>query len=658
MKRCYSCFGIFDDKFEICPFCGNFYTTAPKEPIHLVPGTKLLNRFIIGTAVGSGGFGIVYSAWDTKFEVVVAVKEFYVSHLVTRAEGLKNLIISKKSHDEFEYRKERFLAEARNMAKFGSHKSIPNVFEFFEENNTAYIVMELLRGVALNEYLKQHGGKVSVDFALNIANEVGNALESLHDENIIHRDVAPDNIFICTGKETKIKLMDLGAAKLTDSTDDVIDIILKPGYSPPEQYEHSDNIGPWSDIYALGATLYCLLTGVKPDEATNRKIKDTVVPPNEIDPSIPENLSNAVMKAIAVERHMRFKTVREFLRAINGDKKVVSLAKERKKRHFRRFFGIAAACVVILAASAFVGGVFLNKQKQAALAPADIVVWYSVAEGSTEDEAMEAIKKDFEEKNQGVTVEFVGIPESEYQERLEQAAAEDKLPTLFESSGLSDSILDKAADLDNVIASEQFKDAMFLDRYNEYYDDKKQMPIGIEVPVAYVITNGASCIDYDSKYFESIKAFNSDKVAFDDRCSDLLEANFETSGLSAKEEFLNNSENTSPVLLSSTMMLNEIRTTLVNYEKTCVYYSADKIHCRYVYEWSIGDGSKDEIKAAEKLLGWMLGNVYQSYLMISKCNDGQIPVDSICFEKKIESRYLKPISEIYSKFDFESKGVS
>lgn len=656
MKRCYSCFKEYDDAFQVCPHCGSVEITKPKEPIHLAPGTVLANRYILGQAVGSGGFGIVYSAWDNKLETIVAVKEFFVSRLVTRAEGLKNLIITKKSQEEFEYRKERFLAEARNMAKFGSHRSIPNVFEFFEENNTAYIVMELLQGVALNDYLNQSGGKIDTDFAIMIANEVGNALKSLHEQNIVHRDVAPDNIFLCSGKEIKVKLMDLGAAKLADSTDEVIDIILKPGYSPAEQYDNSKNIDSWTDIYALGATLYVMLTGVKPDESTNRKIKDEVVPPHLINPLISENLSNAIMKAMAVERHMRFKTVNEFLSAINGERKVIPLAKEKKRRNLTRFLGIAVACVVLLVGSGLVYNTFLQKQEEQFLDPADIVVWFAVADGSSEENAMQAIKEDFEQKYEGVTVEFVAIPESEYEERIRKAAERGELPTLFESSGLPADILEKATDLDNVINSDQFKNALFLSQYNNYYDNKKQLPLAIEVPVAYVITSGASYIDYTNKYFSRLSDFNADNIAYDDRCVDLLTANFVINGFCSKDEFLNNSENTSPVLLSSTMMLNEIRTTLTNYEKTYVYYDSDEIQCRFIYEWSIGNGSKAEIEAAERLLSWMLGNVYQSYLMISECNDGQIPVNAICFESKIQSKYLASISEIYQKFVFESTG--
>ena len=245
--------------------------------------------------------------------------------------------------------------------------------------------------------------------------------------------------------------MDLGAAKLADSTDDVVDIILKPGYSPTEQYDNSNNIGPWTDIYALGATLYVMLTGIKPDESTNRKINDEVVPPNEINPSISVNLSNAVMKAMALEQHMRVRNVNEFLDAINGGRKVISLAAERKRRNLKRIFGIAASCLVLCVGIIFGFQIFSNKQSEQYLKPADISLWFSVEEGSTEEAAMQSIKADFESTFEGVTVELKAIPEDEYQETIENAAQNDSLPTLFESTGVSQSVLDKALDLDNVL---------------------------------------------------------------------------------------------------------------------------------------------------------------------------------------------------------------
>ena len=116
---------------------------------------------------------------------------------------------------------------------------------------------------------------------------------------------------------------------------------------------------------------------------------------------------------------------------------------------------------------------------------------------------------------------------------------------------------------------------------------------------------------------------------------------------------MDNQANTSPVLLSSTMVINEVRTTLTNYEKSYVYPNSQKIICRFVYEWSIGNGRKEEIAAAERLLSWMLGNVYQNTLMISSCNDGQIPVNPTCFASKIQSKNLMPVQDIYGKFIFE-----
>ena len=658
MKRCYSCFKEYGENFDVCPYCGTVYNPKPIEPIQLIPGTLLANRYIIGMAVGSGGFGIVYKAWDSKLETVVAVKEFFVSRLMTRAEGLKNVIVNKKSQTEYEYRKERFLAEARNMAKFGAHRSIPNVFEFFEENNTAYIVMELLQGIALNEYIAQNGRNNDIDFALMVANEVGNALKSLHENNIIHRDVAPDNVFICSGKDIRIKLMDLGAAKLADSTDEVIDIILKPGYSPTEQYDNSKNIGPWTDIYALGATLYMMVTGIKPDESTNRKINDTVLPPNVINPDVSENLSNTIMKAMAVEKHLRFKSIDEFLSAINGERKIIPLAKEKRRRKFRRFSGILAACIAIAIITTIVGSTFRTKKAEQDLKEATISVWFSVPEGSSEEETMKLVIEDFKTKFKKVTVDYKAIPESEYKQTLMEAAEKNSLPNLFESTGLPTEVTDKAIDLDKVIKSPQYKECLFLDQYNDYYSTKKKVPLGIEVPVAYVITSGNTSIDYSQNYFNNLADFGEQaNVSTDNRYADLISQNFNISGLSKKESFLDSEKNTSAVLLSSSMIINEVRE--LKYDKKYVYCDSPSLKCKFTYEWSIGKGNEDEQKASEMLLSWMLGNDYQRKLMVNSGSTKQIPeipVNKECFETK--AKYLKnlnPILDIYKHFVFDKE---
>ena len=653
MGRCFSCFKEFDDEYDICPYCGTFEDKTPVEPIHLVPGTVLAGRYILGKAIGSGGFGIIYKAYDCKLETIIAVKEFFVSRIMTRAAGQKDVIVNKKSAQEFEYRKNRFLAEARTMAKFGSHKNIPNVFEFFEENRTAYIVMELLEGQALNVFMQQNSGKVDKDFAIMVAHEVGNALTSLHEQGIIHRDVAPDNIFICTGSELRIKLLDLGAAKLADDSDKAIDIILKPGYSPTEQYDNTNNIGPWTDVYALGATLYVMLTGVKPEESTNRKIEDEVPYPIEIDATISENLSNSVMKAMAVEKHLRFKSVAEFVKAIDGERKIVPVKTEKKRRFRNRLIGIAAACLVLVVVGVGVYKYFESKRAVQILKKADISIWYCADDDSDEKVAMQAVVDDFSKLFPDVTIDLRNYPESEYFEKLNAAAQNGNLPNLFESTDIDASVLSNAIDATNVLKSDQAKNCLFLDQYSNYYSDNKRVPLGIEVPVAYIITNGNTYVDYSGTTFESVSDFGDGcAIAVDDSYSELLNDEFGSVANSSKDAFMDNEENTCAVLISSSMEINNIRSTLTNYEKGYIYYGAKDAKALFTYEWSLGGGTENEVAAAERLLSWMLGNSYQTMLMISRCSDGQIPVNEECFNSKTGLNLYAPLKDTYKTYIF------
>ena len=673
MNRCYSCFKEYEEEYDVCPFCGTVKNDQPQEPIYLVPGTVLSNRYIIGEFVGAGGFGVIYKAWDKTLEIVVAVKEFYTSRLMTRAQGNKEVIINKKEEikQEYEYRKQRFLAEARNMAKFSNHRSIPNVFEYFEENGTAYIVMELLNGQGLNEYLRQSEEKVDRDFAIHVINEVGKALISLHEKGIIHRDVAPDNIYICSDKELKIKLLDLGAASLQDSTDAAIDKILKPGYSPVEQYNDSQNIGAWTDVYALGATLYVMLTGIKPDESTNRKISDTLVPPHELDNSIPENLSNAVMKAMSVDKLLRFKKVEDFLKAINGEKKVMSLAKERKRLKYRRFTGVMTALLAIAAVVVVVVGIYTSKESLEALNDATIKMWYLNENGSQEGAAIDEIISDFNDYYPNVKIEKIEFTDrAVYEEAIKAADSSKTLPALFESTGIYSGRLTTAADVQDILESEQAGECLFLDDYNNVYKSgKKKIPLAIGVPVAYVVTNGKYKVDKGlaaNAFSEFFKSENEQLISKDERYTSLLADNdFLVPGNNDKETFLNPGDlKGTAVMYSSTEECNEVEDSLNRRcEWTCVFPNTQKINCYYAYEWSVGSGSEDELAAAKKLLCWMLGANYQSKLMIENENTGTfIPVNKTCFENMCineESAKIKfrQIGEIYSKFEITQEGI-
>ena len=278
----------------------------------LSSGAVLHDRYVIESVVGQGGFGIVYSAKDRQLDIKVAVKEFFVGRLAARGNDGITVEVKEgsKLFEEYRYRKLRFLNEARNLAKFSKHPNIVNVYDFFEENNTAYMVMEYLDGISMNSYMKQNGGKLDETSVLEIARSVAGALSSMHKEGIYHLDIAPDNIFLCSG--SVIKLIDFGAAKFNEKEKGIKDVILKPGYSPPEQYIINGKVDERSDIYALAATMYRALTGTKPPEATNRKTIDTLVAPKKIVSEIKEPLNDAIVRALSVEPELRFASVKEF----------------------------------------------------------------------------------------------------------------------------------------------------------------------------------------------------------------------------------------------------------------------------------------------------------------------------------------------------------
>jgi len=657
MKRCFHCFGAYDDMLNVCPFCGTVENWTPVQATFLYPGTILAGRYLIGESIGSGGFGIVYRAWDSKLDVVVAIKEYFPQGVVTRAEGYQELLILGKKRDEYEYRKNRFLLEARTMAKFGNHRNIPNVFEHFEANNSAYIVMELLEGERLSDYISHMpDGKIDIDFTLFIVNEVGQALKSMHAAKVIHRDVAPDNIFLCSGKGIHIKLMDLGAAKIEDSSDDVIDLCMKVGYSPVEQYDKVDNFGPWSDIYALGATMYFMLTGVRPEESTSRKKEDHLLDVNQLNPDVSENLNNTVMKALAINANERFKNVDEFLRAVNGEKKVLTLTGEKKKKKLKIAAGILSAVAVLAVAIAF--GLFQYKsvREEKYLDSAYISVWYlQDGDNPLEAQALETIVQNFKQQEGYEKVEISLVPYSdktEYENALQKAADSGTLPTVYESTDISDSIVAKGSEVKDVV---QPKDggSVYEGHYEEYYTDYKRVPMAIDIPVAYVLIKGAEddpyVTSFDDDYFERDSFSKNIKYIEEDYT--LLDRNrlVDSAG-----KFDENADDWS-VILASTSSHNGIKTALSDkwFAVKVVPFKDDTIQCAYTYEWSIGNGSEDEINAAEHFVSWLLGANAQTNLLGST---GMVPVNKTALSHKSQGDdQWKRIDEITDRFVYSDK---
>ncbi|MBQ2570475.1 MAG: hypothetical protein II573_08780, partial [Ruminococcus sp.] len=326
--------------------------------------------------------------------------------------------------------------------------------------------------------------------------------------------------------------------------------------------------------------------------------------------------------------------------------------KEKRLRAGKRLAGIIAACLVLVLTAGMVVNVYANKKKEQGLVDAEISVWVAIKRGSSETEATKSVLDDFTEKFPNVKVNVTAIPEILYSAKLKKAAASHTLPTLFESSGASDEVLSEATDVTNVLNSEQARSCLFLDQYDRYYTQNKQIPLAVEAPAAYLINSGSTSVDYTEPTFTDTDVFGTETIAVDSDCEELIESNFSLSDPVEEELFYDKSENKCAVLLSSNMAINKVRKSLTGYEKSVSWYAGDTVCCHFDYEWSIGHGTESEIKAAERLLSWMLGNNYQNMLMISKNSEGQIPVNEECFNAKLEQKNYAPIKDIYKHYYF------
>ena len=315
MQICLNCLNTYEEGVKVCPHCGlgNWKYQAAEKALEL--GTMLKSRYKIGTVIGDGGFGITYRAVDMNTGKGVAVKEFYPREVVARSsmDHTTVKLVNRDNTAQFQKGLNSFLEEANGLARFNNTDKIVNVYDFFEQNGTAYIVMEYLRGKPLSRYAKDHGGKISVSAAINVIMKMCEALSYVHGAGMVHRDISPDNIFV--EKTGKIKLIDFGAARESYGNEEkTLSIVLKPNYAPPEQFRKKSRQGPWTDVYALGATVYKLLTGRTPDQAIDRIMEDEMQVPSRYNPEVPLFLDRIVMKMMAPKIEDRFQNCDEVRR--------------------------------------------------------------------------------------------------------------------------------------------------------------------------------------------------------------------------------------------------------------------------------------------------------------------------------------------------------
>ncbi|WP_281952959.1 protein kinase domain-containing protein [Anaerobutyricum hallii] len=290
-----------------------------EENLHcLRKGTRLIGRYTIEGVLGQGGFGITYLGIDELHEKKVAIKEFFPQGIVTRNIEYQDTVtvtfVGEK--DNYEKGKERFLKEARTMAKFSKDEGIVKALDFFEINNTAYIVMEYLEGITLKQYLRENQ-RIAPEDLIELLVPLIESLDEIHSQGMIHRDISPDNIMVLP--DGRIKLMDFGAARdYTEFGEKSLSIVLKPGYAPPEQYQTHGVQGPWTDIYALCATMYKCITGENPPDAIERVMDDSLKKISEFGITIPPQEEAAIIKGMSVSAKDRYQDIKDFCEDLYG----------------------------------------------------------------------------------------------------------------------------------------------------------------------------------------------------------------------------------------------------------------------------------------------------------------------------------------------------
>lgn len=337
------------------------------EEYWLAPGTCIDGgKYRIEKVLGDGGFGITYLGYDESLRRKVAIKEFYLKGCCYRKAGSLTVCACDEKKVVFEKAKAQFIKEGRVLAVLGEQAGVVDVYTFAEENNTAYLVMEYVEGQSLDEYVKAGGEMLSVPRTLAIMKPVIHALAGVHKRGVIHRDISPDNIMITTDR--KVKLIDFGAARQYGDYNE--DKVFKGGYTPLEQVSANGQVGPYSDIYSVCATMYTCISGRKVTPARERLKHDDLKTFSELGIDVKPSVEAAIMKGLALYPEDRgiqngealyrllyaddpSKTQRD-IEVVNAVNKMIADVKQdqkndrKKKRVTRIVMAVGLAALVVL----------------------------------------------------------------------------------------------------------------------------------------------------------------------------------------------------------------------------------------------------------------------------------------------------------------------
>ncbi len=350
-KLCMNCMREKKSQAEKCPYCGFDPKEYRPESAALPPFTILSGRYLLGREIGAGGFGITYLALDLILERRVAIKEFFMQDMMYRTKLDAVTVSTANGNEEEMYRSSRakFEKEAKILAHLNNMPGIVQVYDCFLENGTIYIAMEYLEGKTLGEYIASKDGRLSVEETIQILLPIMQSLEKIHKEGIIHRDISPDNIKFA--EDGVLKLYDFGGAKLEKGDAASKVVYMKPGYTPLEQYSANGNQGPWTDVYAMAATMYYCISGKRLPEAPDRSVRKNQSLFEAGNVKVSKQIEKVLSKALELYYEDRYQTMEEFSKAL------------QEKDNRKKFVipGITVGAVLVIGVS---GVLFATRGKQ------------------------------------------------------------------------------------------------------------------------------------------------------------------------------------------------------------------------------------------------------------------------------------------------------
>ena len=306
------CMGCMENKgtAKVCPHCG-YADNTPNLPSYIAPETLLHDRYIVGRLLHANGQGASYIAYDTAVSCKVILNEYMPEGLCVRVKGKSIISVSYNNLAQYKALMAEYTELNKSLAKMRSLSShLSPTLDLFAVNNTTYAVYEYIDGVKLVNYLKENAGELTWSEVSAMFPPLFTTLSLVHNAGVIHRGISPDTIYVTDKGE--LKLTDFGISSLrTVSTE------LKPeifhGYAAPEQYSAASRQGTWTDVYAICAVLYRILTGSKPDPANERIQSDNLYTPQELNPNIPKHVSDVIMEGMRISGEQRIQTITELV---------------------------------------------------------------------------------------------------------------------------------------------------------------------------------------------------------------------------------------------------------------------------------------------------------------------------------------------------------